>query len=409
MYKQGHFEMGFTFKSAKDFERRTSQIIGLSGVSGSGKTYSALLLAKELAADKSGPVLGICSENGRMVEYKDYPELAPFDMTIMEAPYSSERYMEAVQTANKLGAGCIVLDSGSDEWDGEGGVLDFQKKTAERMAGNNASYARIDAMNMPAWGVAKPPHKEFANALFKLNAHIIICFRAEQKTAMADNPDKPGKKIPKNLGLQPIIGKSIPFKLKFHLLMTENGDGLYQVLRANRKDRHIFPAGGRVDVESAKRLIASIDKPPQQQGADPAPKPVATERKPAPEPSPQPDNSPQPQPQPEQRHVDKPIEGESAAATDSIKWSMSADGSMKYEPSRTCEESDKPALRELYTILKRGIEQTEDANTAIKLASANAFWVVKMGQAAHVRITNLVQDRRTEIFESVDTADDLPF
>ena len=284
--------MGFTFKSAKDFELRTSQIIGLSGISGSGKTYSALLLAKALAADKGGPVLGICSENGRMVEYKDYPDLEPFDMTIMEAPYSSERYQDAVLTADKLGAGCIVLDSGSDEWEGEGGVLDFHKKTAERMAGNNASHARIESMKLPAWTVAKPPHKAFANALFKLNAHIIICFRAEPKTGIVDNPQKPGKKIIVDKGLQPIVGKAIPFKLKFHLLMTENSDGLYTVLRANRKDRHIFPPGSHVDADSAKRLIASIDKPPQQQGADPAPKPAATERQPAPEPSAEPDNLP---------------------------------------------------------------------------------------------------------------------
>ena len=62
--------MAFTFKPATEFKRRTSQIIGLSGLSGSGKTYSALFLAQKLAADKGGPVLGICSENGRMVEYK---------------------------------------------------------------------------------------------------------------------------------------------------------------------------------------------------------------------------------------------------------------------------------------------------------------------------------------------------
>ena len=371
--------MGFTFKSAKDFGLRTSQIIGLSGLSGSGKTYSALLLAKALAADKGGPVLGICTENGRMAEYKDYPEITPFDMTTMDAPYSSQRYMEAVATADKLGAGCIVLDSGSDEWESEGGVLDFQKKTAEQMAGDNASYSRIEAMTLPSWTVAKPPHKAFANALFKLNAHIIICFRAEPKTGIIDNPERPNKKIIVDKGLQPIVGKAIPFKLKFHLLMTENGDGLYTVLRVNRKDRHIFPPDGRVDVESARRLIASIDQPPQVAGKPPEQKPA--ERKPAPGPSAEPSDI---------------VESESPNTAMPIKWSMTSDGSMRYEPNRQWEASDKPALRALFKTLKHDIE-TAPLHTAIKIARANITWMTEMGGDAHFVLNEIVATRRKEI------------
>ena len=371
--------MGFTFKSAKDFGLRTSQIIGLSGLSGSGKTYSALLLAKELAADKGGPVLGICTENGRMAEYKDYPEITPFDMTTMDAPYSSQRYMEAVATADKLGAGCIVLDSGSDEWESEGGVLDFQKKTAEQMAGDNASYTRIEAMTLPSWTVAKPPHKAFANALFKLNAHIIICFRAEPKTGIIDNPERPNKKIIVDKGLQPIVGKAIPFKLKFHLLMTENGDGLYTVLRVNRKDRHIFPPDGRVDVESARRLIASIDQPPQVAGKPPERKPA--ERKPAPGPSAEPSDI---------------VESESPNTAMPIKWSMISDGTMQYEPSRPWESSDKSALRELFKVLKHDI-QTAPVHTAIKIARSNITWMAEMGKDAHAALNEIVATRRKEI------------
>lgn len=207
-----------------------------------------------------------------MADYDDptlYPMLNPFVMTLMEAPYSSDRYREAIQAADAAGAGCIVTDSGSDEWESEGGVLDLHEKTLQRMAGDD--YEKRNRSNMAAWAVAKPPHKKFANSIFRLNAHLILCFRAEEKTTVDKKTNKPV-----DLGFQPICGKALPYKFRYHLMMhdpmREGGDGTYDVLKAYEHERSVFPAGGRVDHEAAKRLVESFTR---RTGASAAAEPEA--------------------------------------------------------------------------------------------------------------------------------------
>ena len=68
--------MSWSLVPAAKITRKASLVVGLSGLSGSGKTFSALLLAKALA--RGGKVVGICTENNRMADYQDqglYPGL----------------------------------------------------------------------------------------------------------------------------------------------------------------------------------------------------------------------------------------------------------------------------------------------------------------------------------------------
>ena len=248
--------MSFTFTPAEEVDQKSALIVGLSGLSGSGKTYSALLLAQILAQSREGPVLGIDTENRRMADYKNkakFPQFHPYSIAHFEAPFSSARYIEALTDADDAGAGCIIVDSGSDEWESEGGVLDLHETTLTRLAGDD--YAKRNNMNFPAWAVAKPPHKKFARTIFGLRAHLIICFRAEKKTAM--QKIKGSKKMEfVDLGLMPVCGTALPYKLRFHLLMHEGGNGSYDVLKAYEHERHVFPEGGRIDADAGKRLVA---------------------------------------------------------------------------------------------------------------------------------------------------------
>ena len=254
--------MSFTFVPSSEIKRKASLIIGLSGPSSSGKTYSALLLAQVLAKDKGGKVYGIDTENSRMGDYKNkslFPNLTPFMHTAMDEPFSSERYLEAVKTAEAAGAGCIVVDSASDEWVGEGGVLDLHETTIQRMS--RGDFSKRDKVNFAAWAVAKPPHKKLANALFRLNAHLILCFRAEKKTAMEKVN---GKQVFSDQGIQPIIGTALPYIIRFHLVMPERGNGTYEVRKVYGHEQHVFPPGGRIDLKAAKRLIASLGQAPEK-------------------------------------------------------------------------------------------------------------------------------------------------
>ena len=248
--------MSWSLVPASKITRKASLVVGLSGLSGSGKTYSALLLAKSLA--RGGTVVGICTENNRMADYQDkslYPGLNPYEMFEdgFEPPYSSARYTEAIMAAENSGAAVIVLDSGSDEWEGPGGVLDLHEQTLQRLI--RGDEAKRDKMNFPAWAVAKPPHKKFANEIMRLKAHLIICFRAQPKTAM---PIVDGKRKVVELGLQPICGSAIPYKLRWHVLMDVERPGHYEVLKAYEHERHVFPPEAKIDAATGSRLLAMI-------------------------------------------------------------------------------------------------------------------------------------------------------
>ena len=123
-----------------------------------------------------------------MADYQDkglYPGLNPYEMFAdgFEPPYSiATAIPRQLRPLKSSGAAVIVLDSGSDEWEGPGGVLDLHEATVQRLI--RGDDARREKMNFPAWAVAKPPHKKFANEIMRLKAHLIICFRAQPKTAM---------------------------------------------------------------------------------------------------------------------------------------------------------------------------------------------------------------------------------
>ena len=88
--------------------------VGMSGASGFGKTYSALLLAfgamKELHPNLSddecwSKIVVIDTENESASLYAD---LGPYNVINLEPPYSPERYIEAIDAvlAGRYGISC---------------------------------------------------------------------------------------------------------------------------------------------------------------------------------------------------------------------------------------------------------------------------------------------------------------
>ena len=103
--------------------------LSISGASGSGKTYSALKIAKGMVGNLSD-VAVVDSENGSS---NLYSHLGNFSVLSIDAPYSPEKYMKAIDEAVKSGFKCLIIDSLSHEWFGTGGVLDIHSQ----MEGNS--------------------------------------------------------------------------------------------------------------------------------------------------------------------------------------------------------------------------------------------------------------------------------
>ena len=103
--------------------------MALQGPSGSGKTFGALLLGFGLCGDW-GKIAVIDSEN-RSSEL--YAHLGRFNVVSIEAPFTPEKYIEAIQICEKASMEVIIIDSISHEWEGIGGILEIHGN----MAGNS--------------------------------------------------------------------------------------------------------------------------------------------------------------------------------------------------------------------------------------------------------------------------------
>ncbi|MDD5006343.1 MAG: ATP-binding protein [Candidatus Omnitrophica bacterium] len=175
-----------TFRKA---ERKKAKLrLGIVGPSGSGKTFSALLMAKGLG----GKIAVVDTENGSADLYAGSPGIPEYDVLTMEQPYEVEKYLAAIEAAEKEGYNVIILDSISHAWSGEGGLLDRQGKIADSGKGN--SYT--------AWRTVTPLHNRFVERMLNCNLHLIATMRA--KTDYAMSPGANGKVEVKKIGLAPV-------------------------------------------------------------------------------------------------------------------------------------------------------------------------------------------------------------
>lgn len=214
-------------------------LIQLSGVSGSGKTYSALQLAYGLAGKDGSKIIGIDTENRRMSLYADaLPDGARFRTLDFYAPFSPRRYIEAIKAACDAGAEVILIDSVSHEWESEGGC--------EWIA--NAGNSR-----MADWKTAKAEHKRFMTFMLQCPAHIIACTRAREKTDFKD------PKNPISLGIQPIQEKNFSFEATVSLMMLDQGKR-QDVLKCPAELQEILGRGkGYLTPEDGLKLRAWVD------------------------------------------------------------------------------------------------------------------------------------------------------
>jgi hypothetical protein len=233
--------MPFTYRPAK--RERIPLLLGVVGGTGSGKTYSALRLARGIAA--GGQIGGIDTENGRMLHYADqFPELLHGRL---DAPFRPASYAEAIETYDKAGVPVIVVDSMSHEWAGDGGVLDWQTDEYQRLGGR-------EAIKLLSWSEPKQGHKRMVTRLLQIHAHVILCFRAEPKVDMVDGKVVPSKRLTGLDGWVPITESNLPFELTASLLLMADKPGVPRPIKLEEQHRPLVP----LDQQLAESVGASL-------------------------------------------------------------------------------------------------------------------------------------------------------
>ncbi len=157
--------------------------LNISAPSGAGKTYSALRMAKGLCGDWS-KVAVIDTENGSASLYSNLGEFNVIDLT---APFTPEKYIEAIKTCEAAGMEVIILDSTTHEWNC---LLEENESLAQ---------AKFRGNTWSAWSKTTPRHDRFVNTVLQSSAHVITCTRSKMETVQVDNG---GKKEVKKIGLK---------------------------------------------------------------------------------------------------------------------------------------------------------------------------------------------------------------
>lgn len=245
----------YVFKQAK--KEAVGLLIGLVGASGSGKTYSAMRLASGIVG-KGNRFAVIDTEARRALHYADMFE---FDHCELGSPFRPDNYANAIQAADKAGYKAIVVDSVSHEWAGEGGILDWQEEELTRMAGDD--YRKRESCKMAAWIKPKMSHKQMVQRLLQVNSHLILCFRAEEKTKMEKDANGKMQIIP--IGWQPVCSKELPYELTVSFLLTADKPGIPQPIKLQEQHKIMFPSGKLLCEESGKLVTewaaGSVKKP----------------------------------------------------------------------------------------------------------------------------------------------------
>lgn len=242
--------MSFTLRPA--VRENVPLLIGLAGGTGSGKTFSAMTLAKGLANGQRFAVID--TESGRAKAYAD--EFA-FDHGELVAPFTPESYAQAILSVDAMKKyPVIVVDSASHEYAGDGGILDMQEDELDRMAGQD--YQKREACKMASWVKPKMAHKAYMSKLLQIRAHLILCFRAEPKTEMKKEGGKTIVQAKQGLtgldGWFPVCEKNMPYELTAYFLLMAAQPGVPLPIKLMDRHRPFFPAGKPITEEAGRSL-----------------------------------------------------------------------------------------------------------------------------------------------------------
>jgi hypothetical protein len=200
-------KMEFTKATKKQVKLR----LAITGASGSGKTYSSLLLATSLSINNKIAVIDTENASSSL-----YARKFSFDVLTLQAPYTPERYIEAIKLAYSLDYEVLIIDSLSHCWEGEGGYLDIKNIT-------NDTYSKK----------VSPRLRKLIQVILSPKIHTIVTFRS--KTAYNASLNEKGKLKLEKLGTSPIQKTDIEYE--FDIVFDLNQEHLSSCSKDRTEDK----------------------------------------------------------------------------------------------------------------------------------------------------------------------------
>jgi len=233
----------FTIRKAT--RKKAKARIGIAGASGSGKTYSSLLIAFGLA-DESNPKVGVIdTENASAELYApEFEKYGGYYVITLTPPFDPLQYIEAMKAFEKENFDVIIIDSLSHAWAGTGGLLEQHTKLIES-----------GQTNFSAWKGITPKHNKLMESIILSPAHVISTFRAKS-AYLVDNSEGKTKII--KVGTTPIQREGIEYE--FTIFMELNPDHTAKVTkdRTGLFDQKLFIPKIETGIKVKKYLESGI-------------------------------------------------------------------------------------------------------------------------------------------------------
>lgn len=175
--------------------------LGLSAVSGGGKTYSALLIASGMTEWEKIALIDTENGSGDL-----YSHLGAYNVLPLAAPFTPEKYIKAIQECEAAGMEVIIIDSITHEWDGKGGIIDIHGS----MTGNSFTN----------WATVTPRHQAFINAILECKTHVITTVRRKQDYEISR--DANNKQKVEKVGLKEITREGFEYEVTCNLELDVN-------------------------------------------------------------------------------------------------------------------------------------------------------------------------------------------
>lgn len=176
--------------------------LALFGVSGGGKTYSSLLLAKGLG----GKVALIDTEHNSASKYADRFD---FDVCNLDKPTIGNMLMTIKEASNY---DVLIIDSLTHSW------LELLQEVEQ------IARAKFGGNTWSAWSEGTPKQQKLISALLDFPGHIIVTMRADTNWTTTVN-DK-GKVVPIRIGEAPKQGKNIEYEFDMLIQLSQDHTGL---------------------------------------------------------------------------------------------------------------------------------------------------------------------------------------
>ncbi len=180
----------------------------ITGPSGCGKSMGAEEIATGMYRKCGGAGIAYIGTEGDRdklyaqgkSKHGDYT--FEYDLLQLTDPFTTDKYIAAINEAIEAGYKVCIIDGLSAEWK-------WLNDTHDKMPGNSFTN----------WGKLKPKHRELIDKILAAPMHIICCARGKDEWLLED---RNGKSIPKKVGMGSQTDKDISYEMMLSLQVEQD-------------------------------------------------------------------------------------------------------------------------------------------------------------------------------------------